>query len=166
MIDVRLEGKGELEVKKLIIGSAIAFLVIFSAGLARAGGTSTITGTGTLWFVNATDGDVSEFDGATITLNEVVPPTPNPTGQPGNMWTGTVTSTLDGTWYITALRDTVNPHLFHNITIHNGSYTLGTAEGQDNVLAKDYALTKPKSKLGFSIRGTYSSCSFEGVLFY
>ncbi|MGC9967512.1 MAG: hypothetical protein ABSE08_19105 [Syntrophobacteraceae bacterium] len=153
--------------KKLLIGSAIVFLMIFTAGFATAGVTTTITGTGNLLFI-APGGTQTLVTGAMISITNQ---TPIP-GGPTNVWSGTLTlppgNPLNvATLNITAFRGPQDPHLFHRITSSDGSTLLLTAEGRDN----ERAWYPPKKKLGFGIRGTVYDPgtfigSFEGVLFY
>ncbi len=166
--------------KKILIGSAIAFLMIFTAGLATAGShgpppltTFTYT-TGNLSFIAAGATTPTQVTGASITLSLVAPPNPNTAGQPGDIWSGTLTlpdSSPIGaaTVAISAFRGPDDPKLFHDIHGSVGTGALG-AEGENGVVAKDLSVSPTKYEKGFYIRGTISDGStfvgnFEGTLF-
>ncbi len=78
--------------RKLLIGSAVVFLMIFTAGLATAVQTAPVfpftTTTGTLYFVSGT-GTVTSDATATITLNQATVTS----GEPTNFFWGTLTLT-------------------------------------------------------------------------
>ena len=86
--------------KKLLTGTAIVFLMIFTAGLATAitpappappaPTTWTFTSSaGTLWFIADATGTVTSDAAVTITLTQVAVPANS--GQPANLFTGSLT---------------------------------------------------------------------------
>ena len=150
--------------KKLITSSAIAFLMVFTAGLASAAGrTPACTATecsesGTLVFAAVDGSSVTRVPGITLTLNSV----------PGTVfWTGTLVFPSSSaifpstTMNISAIRapdQDDDSHLFRDIagTDATTSEVILQAEGRDN--AKVWG----SKQLGFGIHGTIHSSTFDG----
>lgn len=96
---------------------------------------------------------------------------PNTKGQPGNIWTGTLSSnsvfSTATTVDIAAFRGPEDPHLFHDMHGSNGASLTMSAEGQTDYRASDNGAFQ----LGFGIRGTMNDPgtfvgNLVGVLFY
>jgi hypothetical protein len=170
-----IEHKRRFKVKKLFIGTAIAFLMIFTAGFASAAPTPVYTATecsesGTLYFVALDGTTITEVEEVQLTLNQVPPSA----GQPGNFWTGTLTipataglpAGITTTYYVSAIKApdmSDDPHLFRDIAGTDSTTTiLLEAEGRTNNFAKNPSVGR--NHYGFFIHGKiYDSGTFVGT---
>ena len=164
--------------RKMLIGSAIVFLMIFTAGLTTAWQPASLfpftASTGTLYFISRTGTVTSDNTTAKITLNEATVTT----GEPTNFFWGTLELTpVTGTtltFDIAATRD--EQGVFH-ITGSTSGATLsaeGTIEwphgrhgrhGRQFYKSGDTSDNAPSITLGGSIQdGTTFSGRFQGVL--
>jgi len=156
--------------KKLFIGTAIAFLMIFTAGFASAAPpypTPVCTATecnesGILYFV-AVDGTTitTTVDDVTLTLTQV---------PESAFWTGTLVFPSDSTlfpsttMYISTIKapdQADDPHLFSDIagTDATTGEVILQAEGRTNANRTNWSV---KNQLGFGIHGTIHSSTFNG----
>ncbi len=154
--------------RKLLIGSAIVFLVIFTAGLATAGQSAALfpftTTTGTLYFISGT-GTVTSDTTATITLNEATVTS----GEPTNLFWGTLTLTpVTGTPLTFDIAATSEGGGLFRIT---GSTTSGASLSAEGTLEwrrghsrRSHASSPSITLRGSILDGTTFSGRFEGVL--
>jgi hypothetical protein len=156
--------------RKLLIGSAIVFLMIFTAGLATAAQSASLfpftTTTGTLYFVSGT-GTVTSDTTAAITLNQATVTS----GEPANFFWGTLTLTpVTGTPLTFDIAATSGEGELFHIT---GSTTSGATLSAEGTIewrrhSGRHARTRvsaPSITLGGRILdGTTFTGRFEGVL--
>ncbi len=154
--------------KKVLIGSAIVFFMIFTAGFATAASTFPWTGTsGTVWFVDNA-GVVTEDDTPTIELNLAAAIPDEPKGIGRDLYWGTLTYTdpVDGTTPVTVA--------FTAVKGEGGIYSLNGASGATDVRAelKFTSRRNPGAhnhlQTALEIRGAIlggTAFSFEGAFF-
>jgi hypothetical protein len=156
--------------RKLLIGSAVVFLMIFTAGLATALQSASlfpfITTTGTLYFVSGT-GTVTSDATATITLNQATVTT----GEPTNFFSGTLTLTPVASTPLTF--DIAATSDWGDTFRITGSTTSGatlSAEGtiqwprHHGRFGRGHASPPSISLVGSILDGTTFTGRFEGVL--
>ena len=156
--------------RKLLTGSVIVFLMIFTAGLATAVQTASvfpfITTTGTLYFVSGT-GAVTSDARATITINQATVTS----GEPTNFFWGTLTLTPLGstplTFDIAATSDWGNTFRITGSTTSGATLSAeGTIQWPRRHGRFGWSHASPPSITlhGSILDGTTFTGRFEGVL--
>jgi hypothetical protein len=145
--------------KKLLIISAVVFLVIFTAGLATAktvGPTFPFTGTGDLFSVSDT-GVVGATTSATITVNEA---------SNGLFWGTIVIASPSVTINFSAVLDSQGVYTFNGSGDDGDVTALGsfiiTKEKEPGIKHKDFAAAIQFKTLGIVLPGG----SWAGILFH